>query len=127
MLRRPVLVCGDDFYSNKPLKQVGMMIVRSQRNFGNSNLNPSPNLGLGVLQLLLWLGVNPVKNKYDWILYIGALRHFNSNWELFHSFWSAFMDDSIIVGVLGKWKVLLKFSFRETFIIEWYSICTFVA
>lgn len=63
---------------------------------------------------------NLVENKSDWVLDTGATRHFCKNKDLFHDFEEAsegecvYMGNSSVAGVLGKGKILLKFTSGKT-------------
>lgn len=62
------------------------------------------------------LEVNLVSNSTEWILDTGATRHFCANKDLMHDFEDApdgehvYMGNAATAGVMGKGKVLLKFT-----------------
>jgi len=61
-----------------------------------------------------------VSNPTEWILDTGATRHFCSNKDLIHDFKDApdgehvFMGNAATTGVIGKGKILLKFTSRKS-------------
>jgi len=66
------------------------------------------------------LEVNMVSKSTEWILNTGATRHFWANKDLMHDFEDVpdgeyvFMGDVATALVMGKWKVLLKFTFGKS-------------
>ena len=61
-----------------------------------------------------------MSNPTEWIGDIGTIRHFCSNKELLHDFEDVLdgehvlMGNAATIGVMGKGKVLLKFTFGKS-------------
>ncbi|KAL0458245.1 UNVERIFIED_CONTAM: hypothetical protein Slati_0451700 [Sesamum latifolium] len=84
---------------------------------------PTPQVNLTEQEEIIAVVVveaNLVENKTDWILDIGASKHFCSNKELFQELHEApdgecvFMGNSTTAGVLGKGNIFLKLTSGKT-------------
>ena len=88
-----------------------------------SNQKPVPQANLAEQDdkvIVAVMEVNLIENKTEWILDIGASRHFYTNRDLFHDYEDTadgeyvFMGNTATAEVIGKVKVILKLNSGKT-------------
>ncbi|KAH6783227.1 hypothetical protein C2S52_008186 [Perilla frutescens var. hirtella] len=116
-------VCGDPghkaYQCVKQKEQQPNVNNKPAGHFGN-HTNQANLAETDEIIVVVVVEANLVENKSDWVLNIGASRHFCSNKDLFHDFEEAgegecvYTGNSSVAGVLGKGKILLKLTSRKT-------------
>ncbi|KAL0458633.1 UNVERIFIED_CONTAM: hypothetical protein Slati_0490500 [Sesamum latifolium] len=109
----------------KPGHKTYQCFQRKDQQKTNNKLASQPTLQVKLTKqeeaiVAVVVEANLVENKTDWILDMGASKHFSSNKDLFQELHEVpdgeciFMGNSTTAGVLGKGKIFLKLTSGKT-------------